>query len=50
MKLGETIIDIRSLDAIRVPPDTARAFEAGPDGLSFIAVGPHSLGGANALF
>ena len=44
MKLGETIIDVRPLDAIRVPPQTARAFEAGPDGLEFIAVGSHHPG------
>ena len=44
MKLGETIIEVRPLDAIRVPPETARAFEAGPDGLEFIAVGPRHPG------
>ena len=44
MKLGEKIIDVRPLDAIRVPPQTARAFEAGPDGLEFIAVGSHHPG------
>ena len=26
---------------IRVAPEVARAFEAGPDGLEFIAFGPH---------
>ena len=29
------------LDAIRVAPQVARAFEAGTEGLEFIAVGPH---------
>ena len=41
VKLGDEISDVRPLDAIRVAPEVARAFEAGPDGLEFIAVGPH---------
>ena len=44
MKLGETIIDVGPLDAIRVSPDSARAFEAGTNGLEFIAFGPHHPG------
>lgn len=41
MKLGEEIFDVRALDAVRVAPEVARAFEAGPEGLEFIAFGPH---------
>jgi mannose-6-phosphate isomerase-like protein (cupin superfamily) len=41
IKLGEEIFDVRALDAIRVAPQVARAFEAGPEGLEFIAFGPH---------
>jgi mannose-6-phosphate isomerase-like protein (cupin superfamily) len=41
VKLDDEIIDIRALDAVRVAPEVARAFEAGPEGLEFIAVGPH---------
>jgi mannose-6-phosphate isomerase-like protein (cupin superfamily) len=44
VKLGDEISDVRPLDAIRVAPEVARAFEAGPDGLEFIAVGPHHAG------
>jgi mannose-6-phosphate isomerase-like protein (cupin superfamily) len=40
-KLDEEIIDIGPLDAVRVAPRVARAFEAGPDGLELIAFGPH---------
>jgi hypothetical protein len=29
------------LDAIRVEPSVKRAFEAGPDGLAWMAFGPH---------
>ncbi len=41
VKLDEELLDVRALDAIRVAPDVARAFEAGPGGLEFIAFGPH---------
>ena len=31
--------DLRQWDAIRISPSVVRAFEAGPDGLEFIAIG-----------
>jgi mannose-6-phosphate isomerase-like protein (cupin superfamily) len=44
VKLDDEIFDVRPLDAIRVQPDVARAFEAGGDGLEFLAFGPHHPG------
>lgn len=44
VKLGDEISDVAPLDAIRVAPEVARAFEAGPEGLEFIAVGRHHEG------
>jgi uncharacterized cupin superfamily protein len=41
VKLGEEVRPVHPLDAIRVAPETTRAFEAGPDGLEMIAVGAH---------
>jgi mannose-6-phosphate isomerase-like protein (cupin superfamily) len=41
VKLDDVIVDVRALDAVRVAPQVARAFEAGPEGLEFIAFGPH---------
>jgi mannose-6-phosphate isomerase-like protein (cupin superfamily) len=41
VKLDDDFFDVRALDAIRVAPEVARAFEAGPHGLEFIAFGPH---------
>jgi quercetin dioxygenase-like cupin family protein len=41
VKLDDEIRDVRPLDAIRVSPRVARAFEAGPDGLELLAFGPH---------
>jgi mannose-6-phosphate isomerase-like protein (cupin superfamily) len=41
IKLDDEIFDVHALDAVRVAPEVARAFEAGPNGLEFIAFGPH---------
>jgi len=39
MKLDDEIIDVETLDAIRVSPEVVRAFEAGDEGIEVIAVG-----------
>jgi mannose-6-phosphate isomerase-like protein (cupin superfamily) len=39
VKIEEEVRDLAQWDALRVPPQTARAFEAGPDGLELIAIG-----------
>ncbi len=44
MKLDEEVHDLRPLDAIRVAPQVARAFEAGPEGLQLLAFGPRHAG------
>jgi mannose-6-phosphate isomerase-like protein (cupin superfamily) len=41
IKLDDELADVRPLDAIRVAPQVVRAFEAGPDGLEFLAFGAH---------
>jgi mannose-6-phosphate isomerase-like protein (cupin superfamily) len=41
VRLDDEIIDISRLDAIRVEPRVTRAFEAGADGLEWVAFGPH---------
>ena len=46
VKIDDEIRDIRPLDAIRVAPSSARAFEAGPAGLEFLVFGPHHAGDA----
>ena len=40
IKLDDEIVDVSELDAIRVAPRVARAFEAGHDGLRLLAFGP----------
>jgi quinol monooxygenase YgiN/mannose-6-phosphate isomerase-like protein (cupin superfamily) len=46
VRIDDEIADVRPLDAIRIAPSSARAFEAGPDGLEFVVFGPHHTGDA----
>jgi mannose-6-phosphate isomerase-like protein (cupin superfamily) len=48
--LDEEVHDVGMWDVVRVAPDVARAFEAGPDGLDVIAVGgPKPDGGDGVM-
>lgn len=38
-KLDDEIVDLDTWDVLRVSPGTMRAFEAGPDGLEYLAFG-----------
>lgn len=38
MRLDDEVIDLKQWDVVRVAPRVVRAFEAGPDGLTYIAV------------
>ncbi len=46
VKIDDDVRDVSPLDAIRIAPGSARAFEAGPDGLEFVVFGPHHTGDA----
>jgi quinol monooxygenase YgiN/mannose-6-phosphate isomerase-like protein (cupin superfamily) len=46
LRIDDEIVDVGPLDAIRIAPGSARAFEAGPDGLEFVVFGPHHTGDA----
>ena len=39
MRLGDDVVDLRQWDVVRVAPEVVRGFEAGPEGLEYIAVG-----------
>src|SRR3954451_22810686 len=39
LRLGDDVVDVRQWDAVRIAPKVMRGFEAGPDGLTIIAVG-----------
>jgi hypothetical protein len=41
VKLDDELVELVPLDAVRVSPGVARAFEAGPDGLEVLIFGPH---------
>jgi quinol monooxygenase YgiN/mannose-6-phosphate isomerase-like protein (cupin superfamily) len=47
--LDDEIREVGRLDSIRVAPGSLRAFEAGPDGLEFLAVGSHHAGDAQMV-
>jgi quinol monooxygenase YgiN len=42
--VDDEVRDIKPLDAIRVGPASTRAFQAGADGLAFLAMGTHRAG------
>ena len=44
--IDDQVQAVKPLDAIRVAPGSVRAFEAGPDGLDFLAMGGHHAGDA----
>ena len=44
IKLDDEIIEIESLDAVRVSPGVTRQFEAGSEGLDWLAFGPRRDG------
>jgi mannose-6-phosphate isomerase-like protein (cupin superfamily) len=49
MKMDDEIVEIVELDAVRISPKTARGFEAGPEGISLIAVGARHDGDGEVL-
>jgi mannose-6-phosphate isomerase-like protein (cupin superfamily) len=49
LKLDDEVIEVGPMDAIRVAPKVARAFEAGPEGLEILAFGPRHKGDGEIL-
>lgn len=49
MKLDDDVRDVQPMDAIRVSPEVARAFEAGPEGLELLVFGPRHKGDGEVL-
>ncbi len=44
VKLDDELVELAPLDAVRVSPGVARAFEAGPEGLEVLIFGPRVEG------
>ena len=49
VKLEDEIVDLREWDVLRVPPGVMRAFEAGPDGMAYIAIGGNPTGDSDMV-
>ena len=41
IKLDDEIIEVKPMDAIRIAPGVARGLEGGPEGVEYLAFGPH---------
>lgn len=39
VKLGDDVVELGPMDAVRVPPGLPRGMEAGPDGVALVAFG-----------
>ena len=48
-KLDDDVVELKRLDALRVEPQVARRFEAGPDGLEMLVFGPRHEGDGELL-
>ena len=44
LKLDDEVVDLKQWDLIRVPKEVTRNFEAGPDGVEFLAIGAPNTG------
>jgi mannose-6-phosphate isomerase-like protein (cupin superfamily) len=49
VKLDDEVVELQTLDAVRVAPEVTRSFEAGPNGLDLIVFGPRSDGDGEVL-
>ncbi len=41
VRLDDEIVELTTMDALRLSPEVTRSFEAGPDGMDFLVFGPH---------
>jgi mannose-6-phosphate isomerase-like protein (cupin superfamily) len=48
VKLDDEVVELQQWDTVRVPKDTMRSFEAGPEGVEIIAIGAPNTGPGDA--
>lgn len=48
MKLEDEVVELQQWDAVRVPNETMRSIEAGPEGAELIAIGAPNTGPGDA--
>jgi mannose-6-phosphate isomerase-like protein (cupin superfamily) len=46
LKLDDEVVELKTWDAVRVPPEVTRCFEGGPDGIELLAFGAPKTGSA----
>ena len=46
LKLDDEVLDLETMDAIRIAPSVTRSLEAGPEGIEVLAFGPRHEGDA----
>jgi quercetin dioxygenase-like cupin family protein len=49
VRLDDKVHDVRQWDVVRVSPSTIRAFEAGPEGMEFLAIGSQRPEGGDGI-
>jgi mannose-6-phosphate isomerase-like protein (cupin superfamily) len=49
LKLDDDVLDLETMDAIRIAPSVTRALEAGPEGIEVLAFGPRHEGDAEMV-
>jgi mannose-6-phosphate isomerase-like protein (cupin superfamily) len=49
LKLDDEILEVETMDAVRIAPNVARGLEAGPEGLEILAFGPRHAGDAEMV-
>jgi mannose-6-phosphate isomerase-like protein (cupin superfamily) len=49
VKAGDDVVELEPWTAIRVPNETTRSIEAGPDGAEFVIVGAPNTGPGDAI-
>jgi mannose-6-phosphate isomerase-like protein (cupin superfamily) len=49
VKIDDEIVELRQGDALRVGPGVTRQFEAGPEGMEYVAVGGNPSGDADII-
>lgn len=49
VKVGDDIVEVTEMDAIRFDPEHGRAIEAGAEGIEVLAVGPRHEGDAEQI-
>ena len=48
-KLGDDVVELQQLDALRVAPQVVRSFEGGPEGMEILVFGPRHKGDGEIL-